>query len=332
MDPPPPQTLISALNGLYVLGALDDEGLLTRLGRKMAEFPLEPQLAKVLLTSVDLGCSDEVLTVVAMLSVESVFYRPKDKAVQADARKARFHQPEGDHLTLLAVYQGWAAAKFSNAWCFENFVQVRLDTRVRGMMRYWRTSQALSGLIPLETALALTYSRPPSTLTPSSLNNPLPRPLLPHSQARGMKRAQDVRKQLLGIMDRYKLDVVSSGRNFKLVCQAIAAGFFMNAAKKDATEGYRTLVEGQPVYIHPGSALFQQNPEWVLYHELVLTTKEYMRGVMAVDARWLVELAPRFFKPADPTKLSRAKRRVKIEPLYDRFNPADSWRLTKRVG
>jgi ATP-dependent RNA helicase DHX8/PRP22 len=44
MDPPAPQTLISALNNLYVLGALDEEGLLTRLGRKMAEFPLEPQV------------------------------------------------------------------------------------------------------------------------------------------------------------------------------------------------------------------------------------------------------------------------------------------------
>jgi len=53
---------------------------------------------------------------------------------------------------------------------------------------------------------------------------------------------------------------------------------------------------------------------------------------MAVDARWLVELAPRFFKPSDPTKLSRAKRRVRIEPLYDRFALPDSWRLTKRVG
>jgi ATP-dependent RNA helicase DHX8/PRP22 len=47
MDPPPPATLISALEQLYNLGALDEEGLLTRLGRKMAEFPLEPPMSKV---------------------------------------------------------------------------------------------------------------------------------------------------------------------------------------------------------------------------------------------------------------------------------------------
>jgi ATP-dependent RNA helicase DHX8/PRP22 len=56
MDPPPPQTLISALEQLYNLGALDEEGLLTRLGRKMAEFPLEPPMSKMLIAAVDLGC------------------------------------------------------------------------------------------------------------------------------------------------------------------------------------------------------------------------------------------------------------------------------------
>ena len=96
---------------LHSLSALDDEGLLTRLGRRvrrerqkqreterqrqretdrqreivtftllytqMAEFPLEPQLSKMLIQSVHLGCSEEILTIVSMLSVQNVFYRPK---------------------------------------------------------------------------------------------------------------------------------------------------------------------------------------------------------------------------------------------------------------
>jgi len=129
------------------------------------------------------------------------------------------------------------------------------------------------------------------------------------------------------------------------------AGFFTNAAKKDPQDGYKTMVEGQPVFIHPSSSLFQKNPEWVIYHELVLTTKEYMRNVLVIDPKWLVELAPKFFKKGkhinhfihsssfiiiitlgDPTKLSKAKKNQKIEPLFDRFNPPDSWRLSKRQG
>jgi ATP-dependent RNA helicase DHX8/PRP22 len=86
MDPPPVQTMISAMETLYNLGALDDEGLLTKLGRMMAEFPLAPHLAKMLLTSVDLGCTDEVITIVAMLSVQNIFYRPRDKQNIADQK------------------------------------------------------------------------------------------------------------------------------------------------------------------------------------------------------------------------------------------------------
>ena len=76
---------------------------MTRLGRKMAEFPLEPPLSKMLICSVELECAEEVLTVVAMLSVEQIFYRPKEKQAQADQKRAKFFQPEGDHLTLLTV-------------------------------------------------------------------------------------------------------------------------------------------------------------------------------------------------------------------------------------
>ncbi|KAG7452227.1 P-loop containing nucleoside triphosphate hydrolase protein [Guyanagaster necrorhizus] len=270
MDPPPAQTMLTALESLYALSALDDEGLLTRLGRKMADFPMEPPLAKMLIASVELGCSEEILSIVAMLSVQTVFYRPKEKQGQADSKKAKFHQPEGDHLTLLTVYNGWKAANFSNPWCYENFIQ-----------------------------------------------------------ARSMRRAQDVRKQLLGIMDRYKHDILSSGRDYNRVRTAIASGFFRNAAKKDPQEGYKTLVEGTPVYIHPSSALFNRNPEWVVFHELVLTTREYCHNVTAVEPKWLVEVAPQFFKVADANKISKRKKQEKIEPLYNKYEKADEWRLSK---
>ncbi|XP_057427503.1 probable pre-mRNA-splicing factor ATP-dependent RNA helicase DEAH5 [Lotus japonicus] len=271
MDPPSPQALISAMEQLYSLGALDEEGLLTKLGRKMAEFPLDPPLSKMLLASVDLGCSDEILTIIAMIQTGNIFYRPREKQAQADQKRAKFFQPEGDHLTLLAVYEAWKAKNFSGPWCFENFVQ-----------------------------------------------------------SRSLRRAQDVRKQLLTIMDKYKLDVVSAGKNFTKIRKAITAGFFFHAARKDPQEGYRTLVENQPVYIHPSSALFQRQPDWVIYHELVMTTKEYMREVTVIDPKWLVELAPRFFKVADPTKMSKRKRQERIEPLYDRYHEPNSWRLSKR--
>ena len=135
MDPPPVQTMVSAMELLYQLGALDTEGLLTKLGKKMSEFPLEPQLSKMLISSVDLKCSEEILTVVAMLSVQNVFYRPKDKQTVADQKKGKFHQAEGDHMTLLNVYSGWAESKFATAWCFENYVQARSLKRAQDVRK-----------------------------------------------------------------------------------------------------------------------------------------------------------------------------------------------------
>lgn len=63
-----------------------------------------------------------------------------------------------------------------------------------------------------------------------------------------------------------------------------------------------------------------------------MTTKEYMRNCLAIDAKWLYELAPAFYKRADPNTMTRAKKKEKIEPLFDRFNPKDAWRLSRRRG
>ncbi|CZT51554.1 probable ATP dependent RNA helicase [Rhynchosporium secalis] len=275
MDPPPTNTMLTALEELYALSALDDEGLLTRLGRKMADFPMEPSLAKVLIAAVDLGCSDEILSIVAMLSMPSVFYRPKEKQTQADQKKAKFHDPHGDHLTLLNVYNGWKQNKFANPWCFENFIQ-----------------------------------------------------------ARSMRRAKDVRDQLVSIMERYKHSVVSCGRNTQKVRQALCSGFFRNSARKDPQEGYKTLIEGTPVYLHPSSALFGKQAEWVIYHTLIMTSKEYMHCTTSIEPKWLVEAAPSFFKVAPTDKLSKRKKAERIQPLYNKFAAEDDWRLSsqKRQG
>nr|GFC36870.1 probable pre-mRNA-splicing factor ATP-dependent RNA helicase DEAH2 isoform X3 [Tanacetum cinerariifolium] len=68
MDPPAPENLMRALEVLNYLGALDDEGNLTKLGEIMSEFPLDPQMAKMLVVSPEFNCSNEILSVSAMLS------------------------------------------------------------------------------------------------------------------------------------------------------------------------------------------------------------------------------------------------------------------------
>jgi len=89
MDPPAPETMMRALELLNYLGALDDEGELTDLGAKMAQIPLEPELAKMLLSSEKYKCVNEILTIVSLLSVPNLFMRPKDDVERADSAKSR---------------------------------------------------------------------------------------------------------------------------------------------------------------------------------------------------------------------------------------------------
>ncbi|KAG8731488.1 Cyclin-dependent kinase catalytic subunit [Ceratobasidium sp. 414] len=132
MDPPPGETLMRALELLYALGALNDRGELTKLGRRMAEFPVDPMLSKTIIASEEYSCTDEVLSIISMLSESSsLFYRPKDKKMHADKARQNFVKAGGDHFTLLNIWEQWSETNYSQQWCYENFVQFKSLSRVR---------------------------------------------------------------------------------------------------------------------------------------------------------------------------------------------------------
>nr|SZF06460.1 putative pre-mRNA-splicing factor ATP-dependent RNA helicase DHX16 [Psoroptes ovis] len=241
LDPPSSEALIIALEQLYALGALNHLGELTRRGRRMAEFPLDPMMSRALLAAEKYKCGEEMLSICSMLSVNSsVFYRPKDKAVFADTARKRFFMPGGDHLTLLNIYKQWMDSGYSKQWCAENYIQYR-----------------------------------------------------------SMCRARDVRDQLEKLMERVEAEVKSCDNDNVAIRKAITSGYFYHTAKLNKGGHYRTIKGNNTVLIHPSSTLFDEQIHCVLYHELVLTTKEYMRQVIEIDPSWLLEVAPHYYKPKD---------------------------------
>ena len=245
MDPPAPDMLIRSLEQLYALGALNDKGELTKIGRQMAEFPTDPMLAKAVLAADKEGCVDEVLSIVSMLGEASaLFYRPRDKKLQADAARARFTVKEGgDHATYLNIWNQWVDSDFSYVWARENFLQQR-----------------------------------------------------------SLTRARDVRDQLTKLCERVEVDPASTAgaSNLPPIQKAITAGFFPNAARLQRSgDSYRTVKNNMTVHIHPSSVLMESRPKWVVFYELVLTSKEFMRSVMPLQPEWLTEVAPHYYKAKD---------------------------------
>ncbi|CAF3506730.1 unnamed protein product [Adineta steineri] len=251
MDPPPQDNLMNSMYQLWILGALDNTGSLTQLGRQMVEFPLDPAMSQMLITSVAMGCSSEILIIVSMLSVPSIFFRPKGKEDESDAKREKFQVAESDHLTFLHVYIQWKKSGYSNNWCSDHFIHVK-----------------------------------------------------------AMRKVREVRQQLKDIMDSQKLDVKSCG-NWDIVRKCICAAYFHQAARLKGIGEYVNLRTGMPCHLHPTSALFGCGftPDYIVYHELIMTTKEYMQCVTCVDGHWLAELGPMFFSLKDSFKTRNERAR-----------------------
>ncbi|KAG6556147.1 hypothetical protein Mapa_002088 [Marchantia paleacea] len=156
MDKPSRAAIVKSLEHLYTLGALTDEGKLSDpLGVQMARFPLEPLYAKAMLVSSSFKCSEEMLTTVAMLSAESIFFTPREKFKEASAARQRFSSPEGDHITLINVLRAYTQEveggqsldseanhkKFEKklrGWCSTNFINGRSLRRALDIRRQVR--------------------------------------------------------------------------------------------------------------------------------------------------------------------------------------------------
>lgn len=256
MDPPPQDTISTSLFDLWALGALDNLGDLTPLGKNMTSFPMDPSLAKLVITSVSYGCSDEILTIVSMLSVPSVFYRPKERLEEADAAREKFFDPASDHLTLLHVYQQWTANRHSDKWCVQHFLH-------------------------------------PKTLS----------------------RAREIRQQIADIMAKESMELVSCGYDTEIVRRCICAGYYHQAAKRKGLGEYLNLRTSVAMQLHPTSALYHSGdpPDYVVYHELILTSKEYMSCVTAVDAKWLADLGGVFYSVREKGYSARDRRTTEVE-------------------
>lgn len=129
MDPPAPETMMRALEELNYLACLDDDGGLTKLGSLASEFPLDPALAVMLISSPEFYCSNEILSITSLLSVPQIWIRPNNNRKRADEMKAQFAHPDGDHLTLLNAYHAYKGAEQNGEdvkkWCHEHFLSFR---------------------------------------------------------------------------------------------------------------------------------------------------------------------------------------------------------------
>lgn len=151
-SPPPAKNLLASIETLYALEALDDNGdLTTPVGYFLAEIPINPMMGKMLYIAGEMGCSEEILSIIAMLQVQSVFSKPASGkgSIQARVAKRNFEVAEGDLITLLNVYTAFVAEDRSRDFCARN------SLIYRNLKRAHEIRQQLSNLARIELNIPL---------------------------------------------------------------------------------------------------------------------------------------------------------------------------------
>ncbi|XP_022905131.2 probable ATP-dependent RNA helicase DHX35 [Onthophagus taurus] len=239
-NPPPAKNLKSALEILYALNSIDINGDLTDpLGFNMAEFPLDPMYSKLLLNSGDFGCSEEMLTIVSMLQVETVFAKPTtgNGIIKSRIQKRHFEVEEGDLMTYLNVYGGFANNNMDRGFCQKYFLNYK-----------------------------------------------------------AMKRVAEIRSRLEKMIRNYNIPLVSANGKIEPVLKCLVSGLFPNTAYLHFSGTYKTIRGDVELHIHPDSVLYTlPQPQWVLFAEVLFSTKLYMRDLAVINSDWLLEIAPHFF-------------------------------------
>ena len=159
LTPPPRDAMEKALLQLLQLSALDENGSISTTGKSIARLPLTPTLGRVVLASAtsDPPCLRETIDIVACLSVENIFLNVETEETREQAAEARgqLYRRSGDHMTLLAAVQAYAAENSDRkAWAERHLISHRAMQSVMDVRKQLRAQCLQAKLLPKGSSLS----------------------------------------------------------------------------------------------------------------------------------------------------------------------------------
>jgi len=275
LDPPDPRQIKDGVALLHELGAIDPQQSdirkrLTGMGRTLAQLPVDPRLARMLVEADRNGCLADVLVVVSALSIQDPRERPSDARPQADQQHARFRDQRSDFLAYVNLWnylagrqKEYGSGRFRRM-CRDEFLhhqRIREWQDLHGQLR-----QVLRG-----AGIKVAGGRATSSFDPESL------------EAGDVEELEDVLEPV---------DDATAER----VHLSLLSGLLSQIGLKDADTREYLGARGARFAIQPGSALFRSTPRWVMVGELVETSRLWGRTAARIDPLWIERLAGHLVK------------------------------------
>jgi len=282
LNAPPTKGIRAGYALLHELGAIDEAGVLTDLGRELAHLPVDPTVGRMVLQARNEKALREVLIIATALSIQDPRERPLDEQQKADAAHRRFTQPDSDFLTLLAIWEAYHDEFESmSLGKLRKFCTAHYLSFMR--MREWRDVHA-----QLEDAL-----RERDGFSRTSIYD-------------GLKQGQEVKLQL-------------GTPAYAAIHRSILAGLLGNVATR-TDEGDYHAAHDRHVNVFPGSTLFEKreqnrNPpggrvppgkpatkakvaRWLMAAEIMETSRLFARTCARIDPHWMLTLGAHLLKIA----------------------------------
>ena len=321
LDPPRPDAIQDGYRTLFELGAIDDGGELTDIGRRLARLPVDPRIGRMILAAAEEGCLPEVLVIAAVLEVQDPRERPAEKQQAADERHAQFADPASDFLSYLRLWNFYheLREKLSRNQlrraCQQNFLSFN-------RMREWLDIHRQLKQLVDEAAVLSGKAAEKMGAAPETPRGPHRRRR--HRRGLHYRPTDDVELQTVN------LELTSLGGRplaprvpnidqllYGAIHRALLSGLLSNVALRSDPHEY-TGAGNAKFYLWPGSGVFGAKPDWIVAAELVETTRNYARTVARINPGWIEPLAGHLVK------------RSYTEPHWSR--PAGSAMVYERVS
>ncbi|GIG91739.1 ATP-dependent RNA helicase HrpA [Plantactinospora endophytica] len=283
IDPPDKRNIADGVNLLRELGALEEGGdeaghRLTPLGRRLAQLPVDPRLARMVLEGERNGCATEVSVIAAALSIQDPRERPADRQAQADQAHARFTDKESDFAALLNLWrylQEQQRALSSSG--FRRMCKAEYLNYLR--VREWQDINSQLRQVLRSTGGPASEGRPGRGRRggdPATDGSGTGTPTAATTSTGGDATPEDV--------------------DTDRIHQSLLAGLLSHVGLKEAQKNEYLGARGAKFGLFPGSALFRKPPRWVMAAELVETSRLWGRVNARIEPEWVEALAPHLAK------------------------------------
>ncbi len=314
LDPPSAESIRDAQRTLRELGAIDDRGVLTPIGRQLGLLPCEPRVGRMLLEANQRNCLAEVLVMAAGLECQDVRQRPAGQRPEADAAHAQFLDPHSDFLSLLRLWDFFEHLR-------EDLGRSRLQRALtqnflsfQGFREWADTVRQLKDILEGAgvhvgkrkyhlPAVATTADEPgqhPRGKSPGNSPGKVGGKAAARVGGKGASRSflnqpgkrqpsnQQQGKNQPGNSQSLEDPVTKLARpnGYAEIHQSLLAGLLSGIAERGDRHEYKG-VGGLSVALWPGSGLFRRTPKWIMAAELLETNKRYARTAAEIDVEWI---------------------------------------------